>query len=425
MKNKYLVYLGVVLLGGMFLNSDTVADPIRGKKIQSKPTSKGYTRNNTDDEYAPRTLWDEKTFYFFGGVDVGLANYSISTLATDSSRSGLDLGVRGLAAFYARKWVVDGGAGFSFISSSGTNTAGTALKVITRTVYLDLSPRYRLSQNWQIGPELQYWFGTDNGLNSNIFSSDTNSAIMSGVKLMYEWMSDQTKYRFGARWNTNINIPDRTLNVFQVYFQIGFSPGGSKTEEYHRPYEEMKTSDLEQVEAEPRVVQTPTPEPVTEPEPEPVVMSTPEPVATPEPTPEPVAVAGPREKMVMTLDLNELPFQSDSARLPKYNRDRVKEIGRFLGEQKDSWKRLIISGHTDEQGKKPYNMKLSKARADTVRQLLGEGGAPINKIKAVGYGPNKPIDRKHTKQAWAKNRRVEMEFIGVKDGLQIQKAFKH
>jgi outer membrane protein OmpA-like peptidoglycan-associated protein len=54
--------------------------------------------------------------------------------------------------------------------------------------------------------------------------------------------------------------------------------------------------------------------------------------------------------------------------LPKYNRDRVQEIGRFLGERKEDWNSLIVSGHTDEQGKKSYNIKLSKARADTVRQ---------------------------------------------------------
>jgi outer membrane protein OmpA-like peptidoglycan-associated protein len=39
-------------------------------------------------------------------------------------------------------------------------------------------------------------------------------------------------------------------------------------------------------------------------------------------------------------------------------------------------------------------------------------------------GSSRPIDRKHNKKAWAKNRRVELEFKGVKDGLVIQKAFK-
>jgi outer membrane protein OmpA-like peptidoglycan-associated protein len=416
MKNKYSWCLGVLLL-----SSISYGAPVRGKKIQpNSPTKKNtYSQNrNFESDYAPREIWNEKKFYLFGGIDLGLGSYAKSVVSTDTSRSGLAIGIRALAAYYTKKWVLDGGLGFSFISSSGTNTTSDILRVYTRTIFIDASARYRFNQNWQFGPELQYWLGTDNGLNANIFSSDKNNALMGGVQLIYEWMNDPNKYRIGARWNMDLNIADRNLNVFQLFFQIGFSPGGGSNEDDRPKYtEELKESDLEQ--AEPEILPAPEPEPVEVlPEPEPEVMSTPAPIEEPTPLP-----AGPQEKMVMTLDVNALPFETDSARLPKYNRDRVKEIGRFLGEQKDGWDRLIVSGHTDEQGKKAYNMKLSKARADTVRQLLGEGGAPISKIKTVGHGPNKPIDRAHHEKAWSKNRRVELEFIGVKDGLVIQKAF--
>ncbi len=411
MKNNYLRWVGMVLLSSIGLNVN--AAPVRTKKTQHPVSSKNH--------YA-QEHWSEKKFYLFGGLDLGFASYSKSTVATDASRSGLNFGVRALAAYYAKNWVMDGGFGFSFISSSGTNTTNDNLKVNTRTIFADLSPRYRLNQNWQLGPELQYWFGTDNGLNVSIFSADTNSAIMGGLQLLYEWMqgNQENKYRLGARWNTDLNIAPRNLNVFQVFFQIGFSPGGGSNEEDHTRFrEELKESDLEQVQPEPIPYSQPeTAEPLIA-EPEPEVMSTPAPLEESPPLP-----VGPQEKMVMTLDVNALPFETNSARLPKYNRDRVKEMGRFLGEQKDAWARLIVSGHTDEQGKKAYNMKLSKARADTVRQLLGEGGAPISKIKAVGHGPTKPIAKGRNEAAWAKNRRVEFEFIGVKDGLVIQKAFK-
>ncbi len=420
MKNKKLWCLGVVLLSGINLFAD--AAPVRGKKIPVKSNSSKYSDQQYNSDYSPKEIWNEKKFYLFGGIDLGYASYSESIVTTDVAKSGLGVGIRGLAAFYSKKWIIDGGLGFTFISSSGTNSTNDKLKVYTRTIFADLSPRYRINQNWQFGPELQYWFGTDNGLNADIFSSSPNNAILGGVQLIYEWMNDQdpTKYRLGARWNTDLNIDARNLNLFQVFFQIGFSPGGNP--EKPRYVEELKQSDLEQVAPEPMPVATPepTPEPPVIAEPEPEVMSTPAPIETPAPV-----LAGPQEKMVMTLDLNTLPFESDSARLPKYNQDRVKEIGRFLGEQKNSWDRMIVSGHTDEQGKKAYNLKLSKARADTVRQLLGEGGAPINKIKAVGYGPNRPISKAHNKAAWAKNRRVEFEFIGVKDGLVIQKAFRN
>lgn len=412
MKNKYSWCLGVLLL-----SSISYGAPVRGKKIQPITPVK---KRSVETDYSPRVVRSEKKFYLFGGIDLGLASYAKSTVSTDASRSGMALGVRGLAAYYAKKWVIDGGLGFTFISSSGTNTTADILKVYTRTIFIDASGRYRINENWQFGPELQYWLGTDNGLNANIFSSDKNNALMGGVQLIYEWMKDPNKYRLGARWNMDLNMAGRNLNVFQLFFQIGFSPGGGSNEDDRPKFtEELKESDLENAEPEVLPDTAPISTDAVLPEPEPEVMSTPAPIEEEAPLP-----IGPQAKMVMTLDVNALPFETDSARLPKYNRDRVKEIGRFLGEQKDGWDRLIVSGHTDEQGKKTYNMKLSKARADTVRQLLGEGGAPIEKIKAVGHGPNKPIAKGHNEKAWSKNRRVELEFIGVKDGLVIQKAFK-
>ena len=421
MKNNYSRFVGVLLLSSLSLNS--FAAPVRGKKIKpiNSSSNNSYSKNSSDSDFSPHEIWNEKKFYLFGGIDLGYASYSQSTFPNDAAKKGMALGVRGLAAYYAKKWVIDGGLGFAFLSSSGTSVTSEKQKVYTRTVYGDISPRYRFNQNWQFGPELQYWFGSDNGLNSYFGSSASNHALMGGVQLIYEWQQENeaTKYRLGARWNMDLNIDPRNLNVFQLFFQIGFSPFGGSAEK-PRITEELKQSDLEQVEPEPLPAATPdpTPEEVV-PEPEPEVMSTPAPVEEEAPLP-----IGPQEKMVMTLDVNALPFETDSARLPKYNRDRVKEIGRFLGEQKDSWESMIVSGHTDEQGKKAYNMKLSKARSDTVRQLLGEGGAPIARIKSVGFGPTKPIANGHNEKAWAKNRRVEFEFKGVKDGLIIQKAFK-
>jgi outer membrane protein OmpA-like peptidoglycan-associated protein len=408
MKNKYPFWLLALVVIG--LASDSVAAPTK----KTAPKNSYASSNSSNDVIADEVL-KENRFYLFGGIDLGLALYSQSDVLNDASRSGIDIGARGLLAYYTKKWVFDGGLGFAFLSSSGTNTSGRNLSVTTRTAYLDFSPRYRFATHWQVGPEFQYWLGTDNGLNGDL-SSTSNKAVMGGLQLLREWGDESTKYRIGGRWNIDFNAADRNLNVFQLFFQIGFSPFGG--EPVRSPYiEEMKEDDVEKVEAEP--APTPRPEPSPEPIPEPEVMSTPAPVEEVAPLP-----IGPQEKMVITLDVRDLPFESDSAKLPKYNRDRVQEIGRFLGERKEDWNSLIVSGHTDEQGKKAYNIKLSKARADTVRQLLGEGGAPLNKIKAVGMGSSRPIDRKHNKKAWAKNRRVELEFKGVKDGLVIQKAFK-
>ncbi|MBC7396777.1 MAG: OmpA family protein, partial [Bdellovibrionales bacterium] len=149
----------------------------------------------------------------------------------------------------------------------------------------------------------------------------------------------------------------------------------------------------------------------------------PTPAATPLPTPRAVR-APPRaqEKLVITLDISSVPFEFDTARLPKYYADRIREIGRFLGTYKDTWRKLSVQGHTDERGSHQYNNRLSSERAHMVKQLLMEGGSPPAKIKSIGFGKRQPLDRHHNEKAWAKNRRVDLEFSGVKDVVLIREG---
>jgi peptidoglycan-associated lipoprotein len=97
-------------------------------------------------------------------------------------------------------------------------------------------------------------------------------------------------------------------------------------------------------------------------------------------------------------------------------------MGKYLGENSQYFKKLFIAAHTDERGSKERNLELSKTRADLVRDFLVEGGAPAGKIQTQGFGESKPIDKRHTEKAWAKNRRVELKFSGVSDSKIIKKA---
>jgi outer membrane protein OmpA-like peptidoglycan-associated protein len=69
--------------------------------------------------------------------------------------------------------------------------------------------------------------------------------------------------------------------------------------------------------------------------------------------------------------------------------------------------RLEISGHTDDAGKKAANKKLSQERADAVRDYLVSKGIEADRIKAVGYGDEKPIAPNDTSEGRQKNRRIE------------------
>jgi len=72
----------------------------------------------------------------------------------------------------------------------------------------------------------------------------------------------------------------------------------------------------------------------------------------------------------------------------------------------DKWI-IEIAGHTDNVGSPETNIKLSKERAESVRQyLLQTYGLPQNMVVAQGYGEAQPIAPNDTPDGREKNRRV-------------------
>ena len=69
--------------------------------------------------------------------------------------------------------------------------------------------------------------------------------------------------------------------------------------------------------------------------------------------------------------------------------------------------KLTVEGHTDDTGSYEHNLTLSRGRAQAVVDYLIAQGISPNRLSAIGYGPDKPIDPAKTKKARALNRRVE------------------
>ncbi len=68
---------------------------------------------------------------------------------------------------------------------------------------------------------------------------------------------------------------------------------------------------------------------------------------------------------------------------------------------------IEIQGHTDNKGKREYNIKLSQARAESVKTYLTSKGVDGTRLKAHGYGPDRPADTNATEAGRSNNRRVE------------------
>ncbi|MBU1221148.1 OmpA family protein [Myxococcota bacterium] len=73
--------------------------------------------------------------------------------------------------------------------------------------------------------------------------------------------------------------------------------------------------------------------------------------------------------------------------------------------------KIEIQGHTDDRGPAAYNLKLSDDRANSVRQYLIDHGIAASRLTAKGYGKARPLEKKFTEEARAKNRRVEFIIL--------------
>ena len=87
------------------------------------------------------------------------------------------------------------------------------------------------------------------------------------------------------------------------------------------------------------------------------------------------------------------------------------EVARQLIESPEV--KVEIGGHTDSSGNVGRNLRLSLARAETVRAYLVMKGVESDRLVARGYGLSKPITSNATAAGRAMNRRVELRRLDL------------
>lgn len=73
--------------------------------------------------------------------------------------------------------------------------------------------------------------------------------------------------------------------------------------------------------------------------------------------------------------------------------------------------KILLKGHTDNQGDPVLNLKLSEARVKEVKKYLTGEGVSAYRIRSIGYGGNAPIASNETEETRKLNRRVEFEVV--------------
>ena len=93
--------------------------------------------------------------------------------------------------------------------------------------------------------------------------------------------------------------------------------------------------------------------------------------------------------------------------------DHVIKGDRWVLEHNAQWMRdnpqavLILEGHCDERGSDEYNLELGDRRSRRVKEELVRLGVPAAALAVVSFGERRPLNKRHTYEAWRKNRRVE------------------
>lgn len=97
-------------------------------------------------------------------------------------------------------------------------------------------------------------------------------------------------------------------------------------------------------------------------------------------------------------------FDTNSARLTPGARKALDVVAHALESDQLAARSFVIEGHADPRGSEDANMKLSRERAESVRQYLSSKGVDMSRLQPIGKGAKDLL--KPTDPTAPENRRV-------------------
>lgn len=80
---------------------------------------------------------------------------------------------------------------------------------------------------------------------------------------------------------------------------------------------------------------------------------------------------------------------------------------------------IRLEGHADSRGDEQYNVELSEARANSVRDALIAAGFPANRISVTAVGETQAQAEEKDLDALALERRVHIELVGMDEATRV------
>lgn len=107
--------------------------------------------------------------------------------------------------------------------------------------------------------------------------------------------------------------------------------------------------------------------------------------------------------------LKDIHFDFDKYDVRREDEDILKENAAWL--KNNPKMKVQIEGHCDERGTVEYNLALGERRASNTKKYLVFLGISPDRISTISYGEERPLDKSHDEEAWAKNRRAHIVVL--------------
>ena len=104
----------------------------------------------------------------------------------------------------------------------------------------------------------------------------------------------------------------------------------------------------------------------------------------------------------------DISFETASATLTDESKELLDVVASIL--KKYPAVKLLVEGHTDNQGQAPINLRLSEQRARACTTYLARQGIAEERMQSVGYGDTQPLVPNDSEEARKRNRRVEFKL---------------
>lgn len=286
---------------------------------------------------------------------------------SDQKIEGIPAQVKLLGSYEAPfQWLVlDAGLGLSGQQFSKADAPAAA----KNGTMLEVAARYQWMNRIQAGPVANVLFSQ-----GKVYGANQGDLHLFGAQIMKETdLAEKYVLRYGVRGMIDSNVRNQTVSLVMAEVAIGWNPYG-------------KAANVKTAPAVDAAISMPA-----------------KPIAAVEQKPTPIL-----PKIVALEKLNgALLFASGKTQLSAKAQAQVKAMAKVLAKSGD-FESLEVIGHTDSSGSEELNMKISKQRAEHIRNLMIQGGMNPTKVAVSAKGESELLVNSENAKEMAKNRRGEV-----------------